>query len=235
MRPPPASHLPAREPQRHRSNRYQVTTRRGRCILSVFIKRALASLALLLVTAFVAAPADAIVILPGNITIEGDPTLEETADILDDWEWITNAFPGTADCVDPITVVVVGANEWGGGTAAYYRPSQKTVYIKHGKVRSEHLIHEFAHHLDFSCGFGSSERGAAFLSAQGFAADHEWARGSSWRDVPAEHFAEAVVGYLGIDSVDITVTDGAYRQVHRFATGWSDVRSSGPVGPQTPL
>ncbi|HSM02256.1 MAG TPA: hypothetical protein VK960_07470 [Acidimicrobiia bacterium] len=198
----------------------------------MFTRRILATLVFgLAVSPVVAAPADAIVILPHEITIEGDPTLEETTAILEDWAWITGAFPGTADCVEPVTVVVVDANAWGGGIAAYYRPSQDTVYIKHGKVRSEHLIHEFAHHLDFSCGFGSSERGSAFRTAQGFESDHEWARGSSWREVPAEHFAEAVVGYLGIDSVDLPVSDGAYRQVHHFAMGWSEVRSSGPVGP----
>jgi len=195
----------------------------------------LAALSLVLTVGAVAAPAQAIEILPAGITIEGDPTLDETAAIIQDWQWITSAFPATKDCVEPVTVVVVGANEWGGSTAAYYRPSLRTLYIKHGKIRSEHLIHEFAHHLDFSCGFGSSERGVTFMTAQGFDPDHEWARGPSWRSVPAEHFAEAVVGYLGIDSVDLPITDGAYRLVRRFALGWSELRSSGPVGPQTVL
>ena len=113
------------------------------------------------------------------------------------------------------------------GIAAFYRRSLATVFIEHGKVRDEHLIHEFAHHLDFSCGFGSGPLGVEFLEVQGFAPGQEWARGSSWRNVPAEQFAEAVVGWLGIDSVDLPVTGAAYALVARFA-------SYGPSLAQTP-
>jgi len=174
------------------------------------------------------APASATVFLYSNVlTIAGEPTPEESVEIDFEWNRILLALPAARDCVVPLTVVVVDSAEeaWGGGVsgiAAFYRRSQQTVYVEHGKVRAEHLIHEFAHHIDFSCGFGESALGAAFLIAEGFAPDHEWARGSGWRDVPAEYFAEAVVGTLGIDSVDLPVTAEAFAAVTRFAADGVD-------------
>ena len=156
------------------------------------------------------------------LTITGEPTAAETSEIQAQWERLLAGFPSARTCLTPLTVEVVPSAEavWGGGIqgiAAFYRRSLATIFIEHGKVRAEHLIHEFAHHLDFSCGFGSGPLGAAFLEIQGFAADHPWAIGSGWRQVPAEHFAEAVVGFLGIDSVDLPVTAAAFTTVAQFA------------------
>lgn len=156
------------------------------------------------------------------LTVAGQPTPEETIEISFQWNRMLIGLPGARDCVAPLTVVVVDSAEaaWGGGVsgiAAFYRRSVQTVYIEHGKVRAEHLIHEFAHHVDFSCGIGVGPLGRTFLEAQGFDPDHEWTRGSGWRDLPAEHFAEAVVGWFGIDSVDLPVTPAGYAVVGEFA------------------
>lgn len=170
------------------------------------------------------------------LTITGEPTAEETAEIQLQFDRLLEAFPAGRTCLQPLTVEVVASAEaaWGGGVsgiAAFYKRSLATVFIEHGKVRDEHLIHEFAHHLDFSCGFGSGPLGAEFLAVQGFAASQEWARGSAWRLVPAEQFAEAVVGWLGIDSVDLPVTGAAYTLVARFAAyGPSLTVTPPPVG-----
>ena len=156
------------------------------------------------------------------LPITGEPTAAETSEIQAQWERLLAGFPSARTCLTPLTVEVVPSAEavWGGGIqgiAAFYRRSLATIFIEHGKVRAEHLIHEFAHHLDFSCGFGSGPLGAVFLEVQGFASDHPWATGSGWRQVPAEHFAEAVVGWLGIDSVDLPVTAAGFTTVARFA------------------
>ncbi|HAX82193.1 MAG TPA: hypothetical protein DCY40_06475 [Actinobacteria bacterium] len=168
------------------------------------------------------APAGAVQVPTPQLTITGEPTAAETAEILTQWDRLLAAFPTTRTCLTPLTVEVVASAEaaWGGGIqgiAAFYRRSLATIFIEHGKVRAEHLIHEFAHHLDFSCGFGSGPLGVAFLEVQGFPADHAWATGAGWRSVPAEHFAEAVVGFLGIDSVDLPITTAAFTTVARFA------------------
>jgi len=189
----------------------------------VFNARLLSTLAAAALTLAITAPAGAIDFVGGPaLSLQGEPTAIETIEIQADWAWIVESFPGAADCIQPITVIVVDSAEaaWGGGVsgiASFYRVSTATVYIEHGKVSPENLIHEFAHHLDFSCGFGSSTLGSAFQAADGFAADHRWAGGSRWSDVPAEHFAEAVVGFLGIDSVDLPVTAEGFSLVAGFA------------------
>ena len=168
-------------------------------------------------------PASAVQVPTPLLSITGEPTAEESAEIQAQFDRLLASFPAARTCLQPLTVEVVASAEaaWGGGIsgiAAFYRRSLATVYVEHGKVRDEHLIHEFAHHLDFSCGFGSGPLGAEFLAVQGFGADQEWARGSAWRLVPAEQFAEAVVGWLGIDSVDVSLNGAAYTLVARFAS-----------------
>lgn len=158
-----------------------------------------------------------------GLTISGEPTIDEASEISHQWSRIHLFFPAAAACVPPVSVVVVDRAEdaWASGKvsgiAAFYRRSEQTVFVEHGKVRAEHLIHEFAHHLDLSCGFNEGGLGAEFLGAQGFAADQQWTQGSTWGRVPAEHFAEAVVGFMGIDSVDLPVSSAAFALIRRFA------------------
>lgn len=178
--------------------------------------------ALLLVPVLPAVAADE---APGTLLIVGEPTAGETAEIDLQWNRFREAFPAAASCLGPLTVQVVARAEdhWPGtppgAIAAFYWNDE--VIIEHGKVNGENLIHEFAHHLDLTCGFGDSALGEAFQASQGFAADHDWYRGARWSDVPAEFFAEAVVGYLGIDSVDLPVTTTGFDQIGAYATGFA--------------
>ncbi len=198
-----------------------------------------ATLVAAVLTLLLAAPAGAIDFVDRPaLTLTGSPTPTETVEIEADWAWLVESFPGAADCLQPVTVVVVDSAEaaWGGnvrGIASFYKVRTATVYVEHGKVAPENMIHEFAHHLDFSCGFGFGPLGAEFTAAEGFAADHLWTTGSRWSDVPAEHFAEAVVGHLGIDSVDLPVTADGFALIDRFATsGPEPARPASFAGPR---
>jgi hypothetical protein len=123
----------------------------------------------------------------------------------------------------PVEVRIVGrAEDWYSGRnvgsiAAFYRfPPEAVVFIEHGKVNPENLLHEFAHHLDISCGIGASMSGQAFLGAQGFDPGVSWLEGPSWARVPAEGFAEAVVAVFGIEP-SIPVERGALWAVWELA------------------
>lgn len=182
------------------------------------------------------AVAQAVQTTPPPLTIAGDPTAEERVEITVQWERLMTRFPAAAGCVAPVTVEVVDSAEaaWGGGIqgiAAFYRRSRSTVYVEHGKVHAEHLIHEFAHHLDFSCGFGSGDLGRRFTAVQGFESGHDWVRGTGWSDIPAEHFAEAVVALLGIDSVDLPITPSGLALVASFAAGVALKAERSPASP----
>jgi hypothetical protein len=158
------------------------------------------------------AEAEATVIWSPNLTITGEPTAEEITTLQTAWVILTSGFPSSATCMDPLTVHVVDRVEDHYSTpisfsiAAFYRyPPNPTVFIEHGKVNLPIAVHEFAHHMDQSCGFGRSDAGKAFLAAEGYDTDHNWIRGTSWSRVPAERFAEGVLTHLGIGGEDIFI------------------------------
>jgi hypothetical protein len=139
---------------------------------------------------------------PGLI-LTGEPTPEEEAAITAFWGQFAEAFAGFSDCMGPVEVKVVDrAEDWYGGRnvgsiAAFYRlPPVATVFVEHGKVNAPTILHEFAHHLDMSCGLGEEAAGAVFRTAQGIPETRGWLSGGSWKAVPAEAFAEAVVAYF---------------------------------------
>ncbi len=139
-----------------------------------------------------------------GLVVTGEPTGEETAEIEEQWGRFMAAFGGFADCMGPVEVRVVDrAEDWYGGRnvgpiAAFYRfPPAAIVFIEHRKVVPRNLLHEFAHHLDISCGLGDGATGATFKAAQGLPEERGWLSGGSWSAVPAEVFAEAVVAYFG--------------------------------------
>jgi hypothetical protein len=93
-----------------------------------------------------------------------------------------------------------------GPIAAFYSPGMEPrVVIEHGKVTPDHLLHEFAHHLDLSCRLGRGRLGNDFRAAQGIEAGAPWMEGETWSVVPAEIFAEAAAAVLGVPpSIQIT-------------------------------
>ena len=158
-----------------------------------------------------------------HIEVEG-ATSAELHTILASWERLLGAFPRLEACTGSVTVRVVERAEdhYGGpvdaSIAAFYRfPPDATVFIEHGKVNADNLTHEFAHHLDLSCGLSGWQFGGEFLRAQGFPVSHSWIQGRGWSGVPAEHFAEAVVAHLGIAEPDIGISDAARRLVEALA------------------
>jgi hypothetical protein len=143
---------------------------------------------------------------PPPAAVTGDATVEEH-DLIDSvWRDFTTLFAPQRGCMGAVEVrVVARAEDWYGGgvagpIAAFYRfPPEAVVFIEHGKVSPANLLHEFAHHMDISCGVAASLVGRTFLHAQGFALDADWLTGSSWARVPAESFAEAVVAVFGFE------------------------------------
>ena len=135
------------------------------------------------------------------VTVTGEPTPTETTAIEQQWERFVQAFPRHHHCLGGVEVQVVDRVEdyysFGdvGPIAAFYQPSTGIVFIEHRKVVPRNLIHEYAHHLDVSCGLYASPFAQQFMWAVGLSGD--WWSGSSWRTVPAEVFAEAVVTWFG--------------------------------------
>jgi hypothetical protein len=138
------------------------------------------------------------------LSITGEPTAEETATISELWRAFTDRFSPQWACMGPVEVRVVDrAEDWYSGRnfgsiAAFYRvPPDAIVFVEHGKVNGDNLLHEFGHHLDLSCGVGDSSHGRAFRAAQGLAPGTPWLRGPTWATVPAEGFAESVIATFG--------------------------------------
>ncbi len=159
-----------------------------------------------------------------GLVVTGEPTGEELAEIEEQWGRFLTAFGGFADCMGPVEVrVVARAEDWYGGRnvgsiAAFYRfPPEAIVFIEHRKVVPRNLLHEFAHHLDISCGLGDSATGDTFRAAQGLPEQRGWMSGGSWAAVPAEVFAEAVVAFfdeptrIDIDLEAVQIIDGLTR------------------------
>lgn len=189
-------------------------------------------LAIAIAVALLPAPADATVIWSPRLEISGEPTPDEVATIQRAWSHLTEAFPSTKSCMEPVTVQVVDRVEDHYSTqisfsiAAFYRyPPSSTVFIEHGKVRPAVILHEFAHHMDVSCGFGRSHFGAEFMTEEGFGPGHDWITGTAWSAVPAERFAEGVLIHLGVDDVEIDVGQAAVAMIAQ----WAVVDRDGPV------
>ena len=170
------------------------------------------------------APAGASVWWMEGITVTGNPTQVETMIIGGAWNVLQGGLGDATDCLEPLTIQVVDRAEdfFSSGNfaiASFYRPEpEPIIFIEHGKVTPENLVHEFAHHLDLSCGIGGSDVGATFQEAAGFDPAHDWYYGRSWTDVPAEHFAEAILSYLGVGELQIDVTNEAIAVVVDMAT-----------------
>jgi len=187
-----------------------------------------ALLAAALVASVTAMPAPA---SASSVTITGEPTDAERGAITSLWNQFFGFFGPYQGCMGPVEVQVVARAEDHypgdvGAIGAFYRRGG-TVVVEHGKVNGTFLYHEFGHHLDLSCGFGSGNVGAAFKVAQGIPADQGWRSGSSWADVPAEAFAEAVTAVLG-GGTSIAITAAASSYVRGLSAG----REAAPAAPQ---
>lgn len=150
----------------------------------------------LLLTTFVAAIGGGAILFLGSSSSAdlkyGENTPADLADLADDtWDDFLTAHEGRLDCIPPVTMEA----DWDLATRGEYRPESATVVVRipgtPATLRSE-LIHEFAHHVEFTCSDQADLR-TAFLSAQGFPPDTGWYEGATWATTPSEQYAEATV------------------------------------------
>jgi len=159
---------------------------------------------------------------------DGTPELRHDETVPDDlraladetWRDFLSAFPGRQNCLPSPTLHAA----WELDTRARYQPETAVLTVRvpgtPATLRSE-LLHEFAHHLEFTCDEHESLR-SRFLNAQGFAPGTPWFDGDSWETTPSEQYAEAVVElvegrrtHLG----GIRLTDDAIDVVRRWGQG----------------
>jgi hypothetical protein len=107
------------------------------------------------------------------------------------WDRFLRAFPARSGCLPDVTL----AGAWTFRTRARYDPDRRLVVLRIPGTApnlSASMVHEFAHHLEFTCPAQRRLR-PVFLAAQGLAADTPWRRGATWAAIPAEQYAQAVI------------------------------------------
>ncbi len=137
------------------------------------------------------------------------------------WDDFTAAFPARQSCIAPLTL----AGDRDLDAQAAYVPDRRTVHVRipgtAGLLRNA-LVHEFAHHVEFTCHEELAELRPAFLAAQGFPADAGWFDAEAWEVTPSEHFAEAAIeAVLGrrLRNRDVLITDEAVAVVADWGAG----------------
>ncbi len=107
------------------------------------------------------------------------------------WDDFLAVFPARNDCIPSPTLVAA----WELDSRGEYQPESMTILVRvpgtPATLRSE-LLHEFAHHVEFTCPDHESLR-TPFRQAQGFPKDLAWFDGDTWETTPSEQYAEAVV------------------------------------------
>jgi hypothetical protein len=107
------------------------------------------------------------------------------------WDRFVEAFPARRSCLAPVTV----QGAWELDDRGSYEPGRRLVTVRiPGTAPNlrDSLVHEFAHHMEFTCPEQHDVR-AAFLAAQALPPSATWFEGVSWETTPSEQFAEAVV------------------------------------------
>lgn len=122
-----------------------------------------------------------------------DDTVPDDLRVLADetWDDLLAAIPGRHHCVSGPTLSAA----WELETRAEYQPLASTITVRvpgtPATLRSK-LIHEFAHHIEFTCPEHETLR-PDFLTAQGFPATTDWFLADTWETTPSEQYAEAMV------------------------------------------
>ncbi|HZB78902.1 MAG TPA: hypothetical protein VE522_03535 [Actinomycetota bacterium] len=110
------------------------------------------------------------------------------------WDRFTRAFPAHRDCLVPVTVDGVRELD----DRAAYDPHRRLVTVRIPGTAPNleaSLVHEFAHHLEFTCPAQRRMR-APFLAAQGASRRASWFGGPTWETTPSEGFAEGVAEFV---------------------------------------
>jgi hypothetical protein len=107
------------------------------------------------------------------------------------WTGFTTTFEARRECLAPVNVQVA----WELGDRARYEPRARVVIVRVPGTApnlTATLVHEFAHHLEFTCE-GQRLLRPRFLRAAELPQGSAWFRAARYEDVPSERFAEAVV------------------------------------------
>jgi hypothetical protein len=136
------------------------------------------------------------------------------------WDRFTDAFPARRKCLVPVTVDAA----WDLADRAVYDPGRRLVTVRIPGTAPNlqaSLVHELAHHLEFTCPAQKAMR-AAFLRAQDLAVGAAWFKGPTWERTPSEQWAEATAEFVlhrRPAHGRITVTDAAVNAISDWATG----------------
>jgi hypothetical protein len=107
------------------------------------------------------------------------------------WLQFTDGFPAWWRCLPDVRV----SGAWELPVRADYQLRGRLVTIRipgtAPNLRAT-LVHEFAHHLEFTCPQQRLLR-SRFLAAQGLPPKTPWFRGPTWDRIPSEQFAEGTV------------------------------------------
>jgi hypothetical protein len=126
-----------------------------------------------------------------DLMIAGASPDDLRALIVATWDRFVEAFPARRSCLAPVTV----QGAWELDDRAAYDPGRRLVTVRiPGTAPNlrDSLVHEFAHHLEFTCPEQHEVR-VPFLVAQALRPSAPWFEGGSWETTPSEQFAEAVV------------------------------------------
>jgi hypothetical protein len=110
------------------------------------------------------------------------------------WRRFVHAFRAHRECIAPVIVDAA----WDLDDRATYDPGRRLIIVRVPGTAPNlqaSLVHELAHHLDFTCPAQRSLRGA-FLRAQGLSAGAAWWNGATWERTPSEQFAEATTEFV---------------------------------------
>jgi hypothetical protein len=137
------------------------------------------------------------------------------------WTRFTEAFPARQGCLAPLTVDA----SWELDDRAVYYPRQRLVAVRIPGTApnlTATLVHEFAHHLEFTCRGAHRAFRPTFLAAQGLPPDSPWFQGVTWERTPSEQFAEATTEFvLGRRHAHrrTAATDEAIQAIRNWARG----------------
>jgi hypothetical protein len=135
------------------------------------------------------------------------------------WTRFGTVFEGRRECLRPIRVGIA----WDLDDRARYEPAAGVVLVRVPGTApnlAASLVHEFAHHLEFTCPAQHRLR-PSFLAAEGLPPSAAWFHAARYEDVPSERFAEAVVTVvMGRSSgVGVPVPPDAVGVVRTWAAG----------------
>lgn len=128
-----------------------------------------------------------------ELIIDDSVAADFTEVATEDWERFVAGFPAQHGCIGRVTLVA----DYTLDDLARYDPGSQTMAVRVPAPRvllDRALIHELAHHLEFSCP-SQVELRPAFLAALG-RTGAKWFEGEEWEQIPSEIFAEAVVEYV---------------------------------------